>query len=75
MNERMYTEVYSWGFDGYGQLGISSQTGKTYTQPKLCSFNIVIKEISCGNEHAAIITSITNFLTRRRVSLLDGKQS
>ena len=54
-----YTEVYAWGSDTFGQLGISAQdTGKNYPKPKVCSFNIVIKEISCGEEHTAMITSI-----------------
>jgi len=54
-----YTEVYAWGSDSYGQLGISTQgVGKNYTKPKFCSFNIVIRQISCGEEHTAMITSI-----------------
>ena len=57
-NEHCYTEVYAWGSNTFGQLGISMQgVGKSYPRPKFCSFNIIIKEISCGNEHTAIITS------------------
>ena len=53
-----YTEVYAWGCDTFGQLGISVQgIGKTYLTPRFCSFNIIIKEVSCGNEHTAVITS------------------
>lgn len=51
-----YTEVYAWGFDNFGQLGIAAEVGKSYIEPKQCSFNIAIREVSCGNEHAAILT-------------------
>ncbi len=45
--------------DCYGQLGISSKgVGKSYTRPRLCSFNIVIQDISCGDEHTALVTSM-----------------
>eukprot|EP01022_Parablepharisma_sp_SALTPOND_P031032 TRINITY_DN781_c0_g1_i1.p1 TRINITY_DN781_c0_g1~~TRINITY_DN781_c0_g1_i1.p1 ORF type:complete len:860 (+),score=139.28 TRINITY_DN781_c0_g1_i1:5957-8536(+) len=44
--------------DSYGQLGISSKgIGKSYSKPKQCSFNIVIRDISCGDEHAAFLTN------------------
>jgi len=68
-----YTEVYVWGGiiilsnieyekgDHYGQLGLGHKyTGKTYPEPKICSFNLVIREVSCGEEHAAFITCKEN---------------
>eukprot|EP00831_Metopus_contortus_P065115 TRINITY_DN58219_c0_g1_i1.p1 TRINITY_DN58219_c0_g1~~TRINITY_DN58219_c0_g1_i1.p1 ORF type:complete len:435 (-),score=66.28 TRINITY_DN58219_c0_g1_i1:93-1397(-) len=52
-----YTEVYVWGNDTFGQLGISSGgIGKSYCRPKFCSFNIMIKSVACGEEHTAMIT-------------------
>ena len=70
-----YTEVYVWGSiicysyfspsidDSFGQLGISSEGGgKNYCKPKFCSFNIIIKELSCGEEHTALITSIIKII-------------
>ena len=52
-----YTEVFVWGSDTFGQLGLGGKTyGKIYKLPKLCSFNILIKEISCGEEHSALIS-------------------
>jgi len=64
-----YTEVYVWGGkqifytinsitgDHHGQLGLGQKyIGKTYSSPKICSFNLIIKEVSCGEEHAAFIT-------------------
>ena len=52
-----YTEVFAWGGDHFGQLGLGGKTtGKTYSSPRFCSFNILIKEISCGEEHAGFIS-------------------
>ena len=44
-----------------GQLGINSQTGKYYSLPKLVCFHTVIKSVSCGEDHAALITSKARF--------------
>lgn len=65
INDKPYTEVYAWGSkikinldDSFGQLGISTEEQrKNRIKPKICSFNIVIKSISCGDQHAALITS------------------
>ncbi len=81
-----YTEVYAWGSksdlttladDTFGQLGISSQgTGKNYGRPKFCSFNIIIKDLSCGDDHTALVTSkeLNAYRNRRRVRIHDGQQ-
>ncbi|OMJ71844.1 hypothetical protein SteCoe_29854 [Stentor coeruleus] len=52
-----YTEVFAWGSDDFGQLGLGGAIGKSYPSPRLCTFNVLIKEISCGEEHAAFISS------------------
>ncbi|OMJ68501.1 hypothetical protein SteCoe_34024 [Stentor coeruleus] len=52
-----YTEVFAWGSDHFGQLGLGGAIGKNYSTPRLCTFNVLIKEISCGEEHAAFISS------------------
>ena len=53
-----YTEVFAWGGDHFGQLGLGNKhAGKTYSSPRFCSFNILIKEIACGEEHSAFISS------------------
>lgn len=53
-----YTEVFSWGSDSSGQLGLGvSPVGKSYPVPRYCTYNIGIKMVSCGDEHAAFITS------------------
>ena len=52
-----FTQVFVWGVDTFGQLGLGGKTsGKTYRVPKLCSFNILIKEISCGEDHSAFLS-------------------
>lgn len=54
-----FTEVFSWGNDRYGQLGLGEKfaSGKQlYMMPKRCSFNIAIAEIACGNSHTVFLT-------------------
>lgn len=54
------TEVFSWGSDNKGQLGLGlmglSQSN-VQAAPKYCTYGIVIREVSCGNEHSAFITN------------------
>jgi alpha-tubulin suppressor-like RCC1 family protein len=52
-----FTEVFSWGSDQDGQLGLGGTIGKTFPSPRLCSFNVLIKELSCGEEHSAFISN------------------
>ena len=69
-----HTDVYSWGADHSGQLGlglhdtgvvdesIPGSTSKNVQPiPRYCTYGIVIKELACGQEHSAFITS-DNFL-------------
>ena len=58
------TEIYTWGADRYGQLGLgNTQTGKCYCTPRFSSFSIVIKSVACGEEHSALITLIGQIFT------------
>ena len=55
-----FTEVFSWGSDRYGQLGLGPQmsAGKAlHNLPRFCSYNIPIHQIACGEQHAAFITT------------------
>ena len=53
-----YTEVFAWGGDHFGQLGLGNKhSGKTYSSPRFCSFNILIKELACGEEHSVFISA------------------
>ena len=53
-----YTEVFSWGSDRNGQLGLGVEltSDQTYTIPRFCSYNITIRQVSCGLNHAGFIT-------------------
>ena len=43
-----------------GQLGIGHKyAGKTYIGPKAWSFNQIILQVSCGEEHSAFLTCIS----------------
>lgn len=46
-------EVYVWGDDSRGQLGLSGIFGDEvfFGQPQICSFNVVIKQLACGLYH------------------------
>lgn len=53
-----YSEVFVWGADHFGQLGLGKkETGKRYSLPRCGSFNALIKRVSCGEEHAAFIAA------------------
>jgi len=54
--EESYTEIFAWGADRYGQLGLGNENGKCYPVPRFCSFSVIIKAVSCGDEHSALIT-------------------
>ena len=40
--------------DYYGQLGVGSDK-VIHNLPKVCSFNIVVTEVSCGEEHTVFV--------------------
>ena len=61
----MFTEVFSWGDNGRGQLGLgdassgnenSKKLRKSHKIPRYCSFNVIIKKLACGREHSVFIT-------------------
>lgn len=58
-----FTEVFVWGSDHFGQLGLGSSNHKTYCFPKFCSFNILIKSVSCGDQHSGFISSLGHLYT------------
>ena len=57
--ETEYTEVYSWGSDRFGQLGLGQEgPGQSnHVFPKLLSYNIPISQVSCGVQHTALLAS------------------
>lgn len=53
-----YTEVFSWGSDHFGQLGLGSKyPGSSFSYPRYCTFNVLIKQVACGEEHSAFISN------------------
>ena len=57
-------EVYVWGDDSRGQLGLSGIYGEkqlNFEQPQICSFGILIKQLACGEFHT-VFSSDTNCL-------------
>lgn len=51
-----YTEVYTWGSNSYGQMGLESSSG-FYSVPRICAFGVVIQQVACGNEHSALLSN------------------
>lgn len=45
-----------WGTDQAGQLGLGSKSRNVIMTPKLITFQIAIKKISCGIEHTGILS-------------------
>lgn len=73
--EDLNTEVFSWGNDANGQLGLGNIHGQggeamekggsrdnyKQPQPRFCIYGITIKLVSCGAEHSAFVTDL-NFV-------------
>eukprot|EP00826_Nyctotherus_ovalis_P002180 TRINITY_DN10413_c0_g1_i1.p1 TRINITY_DN10413_c0_g1~~TRINITY_DN10413_c0_g1_i1.p1 ORF type:complete len:863 (-),score=245.69 TRINITY_DN10413_c0_g1_i1:255-2843(-) len=54
---RAYTEVFGWGSDSSGQLGLgTNEKGKCYCIPRIYTFNVIVKQVASGSEHSAFIT-------------------
>jgi RCC1 and BTB domain-containing protein len=49
--------VYSWGYNGFGQLGIGNTTNQNTPQKILLNNNQVIKSMTCGNCHSLLLTT------------------
>ena len=57
-------EVYVWGDDSRGQLGLSGIYGEhqlNFELPQICSFGILIKQVACGEYHT-VFASDTHLL-------------
>lgn len=64
-----YNEVYVWGDNSFGQLGIGnlakagdseldSQSAQAATMtPKICCFNTVVTNVACGVSHTIMLSS------------------
>ena len=59
-NNKEFTEIFSWGNDKSGQLGLGqrlSQGKQMHAVPRFCSYNIPIQQVACGQSHSVFITS------------------
>lgn len=57
-----FTEIFSWGNDSKGQLGLGPANSKgyktRYSLPRYCTFNVRVTQISCGLEHTVFVTDM-----------------
>lgn len=54
LKETIDTKLGVWGSNFYGQLAVDSENEREITMPKLLSFEIDIREISCGFQHTLL---------------------
>ena len=54
--EQSHTEVFLWGSDEHGQLGLGDRSDSKQLQPRFVSFKVTIKHLSCGLAHTAFST-------------------
>ena len=55
-----FTEIFSWGNDSQGQLGLGPRHSKGYKSrhslPRYCSFNVIVIQMACGMDHSVFFT-------------------
>eukprot|EP01022_Parablepharisma_sp_SALTPOND_P013866 TRINITY_DN1861_c0_g1_i1.p2 TRINITY_DN1861_c0_g1~~TRINITY_DN1861_c0_g1_i1.p2 ORF type:complete len:938 (+),score=121.27 TRINITY_DN1861_c0_g1_i1:12015-14828(+) len=62
--EKAESEVFAWGSDKYGQLGLGSKAmSRCYCIPRTRTFDFSIKKIACGRSHTAILTTLGQIYT------------
>ena len=49
-------EVYVWGNDSWGQLGLGSLQVQSYSLPQICSYGVKVLQVACGEQHALLLT-------------------
>ena len=62
-----FNEVYVWGDNSHGQLGLGSlametmsrrfEYGNSTNLPKICCFNTVVTQVSCGMSHTVMLSA------------------
>lgn len=75
--EKLPTDIFSWGCDLQGQLGLGllqtvnpaledekdPKSIQLQPVPRFCTYGITIREISCGEEHTAFVTDKNHLYT------------
>ena len=59
-NAALNSEVFSWGGDLHGQLGlglVGASKNNMQPIPKFCTYGISIREVACGESHSAFVTT------------------
>ena len=56
-----HTELFGWGDNTFGQLGLGDSSATTYKTPQAYSFRTEISALSCGEYHSLCLSS-TGFL-------------
>ena len=49
-------EVYVWGSDAWGQLGLGSLQAQSFSLPQVCSYGVRVLQVACGEQHALLLT-------------------
>lgn len=49
-------QIYVWGSDTWGQLGIGGRQTRAYSLPQICSYGVRVMQVACGEEHALLLT-------------------
>ena len=57
-NDQTFTRVYVMGETKFGQLGfmLGHADSSVIKMPKLCNYNILVKQIACGEAHTHILS-------------------
>ena len=54
LHKRLINEIVG---DHHGQLGLGEKcVGRSYPDPKTWSFNMIIRFVSCGEDHSALVS-------------------
>lgn len=49
-------QIYVWGSDTWGQLGLGGRQTRAYSLPQICSYGVRVMQVACGEEHALLLT-------------------
>ena len=53
-------DLYSWGYNGYGELGLSDVDIRLSPVKLTCFRNSRVLDVSCGDRHSVVLTVTTS---------------